>query len=114
MSPTFPAQSAEFVDGIGRSIQGALDSLFQHENALTQLLPASPEPEQNWANAMGRLETTVGEWQTILDTMGEQVRTAQEELARLDDDLNRSLGMFAAARKHLQGDEASPLFAEDA
>jgi hypothetical protein len=134
MSPVFPTQSAEFVDGIGLSIQAALDSLFQHENALAETLPASPDPEQNWASATNRLETTVGEWQAILDNMGEQVRVAQEDLARLDDDLNRSLGMYSAARKHLQGEakplsypppgfavggqgggqEASPLFDEDA
>jgi hypothetical protein len=104
MSPGFPTQSAEFIDGVGRSIQAALDSLFQHENALTELLPTSAEPEQNWSNAITRLETTVCEWQAILDTMGEQVRVAQEELTQLDSELNRSLGMFAAARKHLQGE----------
>jgi hypothetical protein len=104
MSPVFPSQSSEFIDGVGRSIQDALDSLFQHENALADLLPAYAQSEQNWSNTVTRLEATVGEWQAILDATGDQVRVAQEELARLDDDLNRSLGMFAAARKHLQAE----------
>lgn len=109
MMPSAPFVSAEFVDGISHSIQAALDSLFQHENALAQLSPMSSDPERAWSSSLAKLESTVAEWQAILDAMGEQVRSAQESLADLDGDLNRSLGAFAAARKHLQGDSSEAI-----
>ncbi len=104
MPPSTPLLSAEFVDGIGQFIQASLDSLFQHESALAQLSPSSPEPERIGTNSLSNLESTIAGWQSILDGMGEQVRNAQESLALLEIDLNRSLGAFAAARKYLQGE----------
>ena len=103
MTQSTQLPSAEFIDGVSNSIQVALDSLFQHENALAQLSAPSHDPERAWTNSLTQLEANIAGWQTILDAMGDQVRTTQETLAVLDSDLNRSLGAFTTARKHLQG-----------
>jgi hypothetical protein len=102
MTPATQATSMEFVDAVSGSILAALDTLFQHENALAEISSPS-SAERAWTNSLAKLEATVGGWQAILDEMGEQVRTEHESLAVLDTDLNRSLAAFAAARKHLQG-----------
>lgn len=104
MTPSAPSSTVEFVDEVSRSIQATLDALFLHESELAQQPAATITPERTRSHSFGQLETTIADWQAILDSMGDQVRIAQESLAMLDADLNRSLGMFAAARKHLQGE----------
>ena len=109
MTPSAPPSSVEFVDGVCQSIQAALDSLFQHESNLAEGESLSSDRAHDWSATLATLESTIANWQAILDSLGEQVRANQVDLAALDADLNRSLGTFATARKHLQGqsDEAN-------
>lgn len=95
--------SAEFLATVADSVRAALAALDRHEASLTE----PPATGQTHAIALGRLEENLTGWQAMLGDMAERVRQAQDDLAALDADLRRSLGAFAAARKHLQGEAAS-------
>jgi hypothetical protein len=99
--------SAEFLDSVAASLRDALAGLDRHEAALADSSVPAADPSPIRAGALGRLEASLGGWQAILGDMAERVRAAQDDLAALDADLRRSLGTFATARKHLQGEAAS-------
>jgi len=110
MTPTEPFTSTGFVDAIDRVIQTALDSLYLHEDSLSEIGMKQNDPQRAWTESLNQLETTVERWQAILDAMAEQVHLAQTDLAKLDADLKQSLGAFATARKHLELREAASGF----
>ena len=103
MTRSSHSPSAEFLDGISATVRTTLDALVRQENDLAAASGSASNHDELWSAALARLEDNLGHWQTILDSMADAVRTAQDDLAVLDADLNRSLDAFAAARKHLQG-----------
>jgi hypothetical protein len=110
MTPIDQFTSTSFVDAIDRVIQTALDSLFLHEDSLSEIGTKQNDPQTAWSESLKHLQTTVERWQAILDAMGEQVHLAQTDLANLDADLKQSLTTFVTARKHLEMREAASGF----
>jgi hypothetical protein len=100
-TPSFP--SAEYLDSVAGAIRVAVHALDRHESDLALLPGRNIEPHGLWSSALGRLECSLRDWQQILSSVADHVRSAEEELESLDADLNRALNMFATARKHLQG-----------
>jgi hypothetical protein len=94
--------STAFIDGVLAAVRDSLDALDHHENSIAQLPSSGTNPDRLWSATLNRLNDNLGAWQSILDEMGDKVRVAQDELTALDADLNRALGAFTTARKHLQ------------
>lgn len=99
MSQLPHSPSLEFLEGVSRSIQDALNDLFQHEEKLDSILTEQTTREEM---AIQRLEGNLSAWQGILAEMADQVRLAQDGLEVLDADLRQALNSFTTARKHLQ------------
>lgn len=91
--------SLEFLNGVSKSLQIALNDLFHHEERLDSMLLNPAKYEEL---AVQRLENNLTAWQTILAGMADQVRLAQDDLELLDADLRQALNSFTTARKHLQ------------
>lgn len=94
-----PSPSLEFLNGVSKSIQIALDNLFRHEERLDSVLANQANREEL---AIQRLESNLSAWQSILAEMADEVRLAQEGLELLNADLSQALNSFRTARKHLQ------------
>ena len=94
-----PSPSLEFLNGISKSLQIALNDLFHHEERLDSMLATQINHE---GPAIHRLEGNLSAWQGILAEMADEVRLAQDGLELLDADLQQALNSFTTARKHLQ------------
>jgi hypothetical protein len=101
---TDPSQSpsARVIDDIAASVAAALAALERCQPAHSVAPAVSDQTERFAAEAIGRVENNLVEWQGILSTIADTVRSAHDDLAALDSDLRQSLDAFAAARKHLQ------------
>jgi hypothetical protein len=101
MTKSSHSPSLQFMDDVAGSVAAALAELDRHESALGASRTESPAATTSLDN-LTRLEGSLAGWQGILVEMADKVRTAQDELALLDADLNRWLDALTAARKHLQ------------
>jgi len=98
--PQLPqSPSLEFLNGISKSLQIALNDLFHHEERLDSILATQGTSGEL---AIDRLEGNLSAWQGILAGMADEVRLAQDGLEVLDADLQQALNSFTTARKHLQ------------
>ena len=94
--------SARVVDDVAASVAAALAALELCPPAQFAVLTLSDQTERVAAEAIGRVENNLAEWQGILSAIADAVRSAHDDLAVLDSDLRQSLDALAAARKHLQ------------
>jgi len=99
MSHLAQSPSIEFLNGVSKSIQIALDDLFRHEERLDSMLANRGTHEEL---GIQRLESNLSAWQGILAGMADEVRLAQDALELLNADLSQALNSFTTARKHLQ------------
>jgi hypothetical protein len=102
MTEISQAPSARIVDDVAASVAAALAALERCPPLQFAVLTILDETERIAAEAIGRVESNLVEWQGILSTIADTVRSAHDDLAALDSDLRQSLDAFAAARKHLQ------------
>ena len=99
MSQFAHSPSLEFLNGVSKSLQFALNDLFHHEERLDAMLVNPAKYEEL---VVRRLESNLSAWQSILAEMADKVRIAQDDLELLDADLRQALNSFTTARKHLQ------------